>query len=229
MEKDRKFLSWERRQYEKTKSGGLLQQAQSGELLQRAESAKGCTITTDSGREIYFSPEAEANIYKTVAAFRKAVDGYFLAITRERKLTEWVDSGERTNKGKPVMVERDVLGVDGQPVMVLDYIVPPTFPALLLTIGVCKSTWNNYSHQDGFDDVCAVAKLRIEAWLEEQSAIKDNRAVLENLKLNYWGKTSVVEIGEKTREMLAQDMTMAEKMALIREAAMAAGDADDDD
>lgn len=168
--------------------------------------------------------------YKTVAAFKKAVDGYFSSITRERKLTEWVDSGERTNKGKPIMVERDVLGIDGQPVMVLDYVVPPTFPALLLKINVSKSTWNNYSHQEGFADVCAVAKLKIEAWLEEQSAIRENpRAVLENLKLNYWEKTNVVEFGERTLAALAQDMTMAEKMALIREAAMAAGDADADE
>lgn len=83
MEKDRKFLSWERRQYEKTKSGGLLQQVQSGELLKRAENAKGCTITTDSGKEIYFSPEAEANIYKTVAALAEA-----MAADAERDLEE---------------------------------------------------------------------------------------------------------------------------------------------
>lgn len=170
-------------------------------------------------------------IYKTVAAFRKAVDGYFQAITRERKLTEFVDSGGRTNKGKPIMVERDVLGVDGQPVMVLDYVVPPTMPALQLTIGVSKSSWDNYRHREGFADVCADAKLRIEAYLAEQAVLRDKpQGVLFTLENNYgWKSSKEIELGDKTRAMLAQDMTMDEKMALIREAAMAAGDADDDD
>ena len=60
-----------------------MQQVRSGELLQRAENAKGCTITTDSGREIYYSPEAEANIYKTVAALVEA-----MAADAERDLEE---------------------------------------------------------------------------------------------------------------------------------------------
>lgn len=170
-------------------------------------------------------------IYKTVAAFRKAVDGYFQAITRERKLTEFVDSGERTNKGKPIYVERDVLGIDGQPVMVLDYVVPPTMPALQLTIGVGKSSWDNYRKREGFAEVCADAKLRIEAYLAEQAVLRDKpQGVLFTLENNYgWKSNREIELGDKTRAALAQDMTMAEKMALIREAAMAAGDADDDE
>lgn len=169
-------------------------------------------------------------IYKSVAAFKKAVDGYFLAITRERKLTEFVDSGERTNKGKPIMVERDVIGIDGQPVIVLDYVMPPTMPALQLTIGVSKSSWDNYRQREGYAEVCADAKLRIEAYLAEQAVLRDKpQGVLFTLENNYgWKSSKEIELGDKTRAALAMDMTMDEKLALIREAAMAAGDADDD-
>lgn len=168
--------------------------------------------------------------YKTAAAFGKAVETYFDAITRERKLTEWVDSGERTNKGKPVMVERDVLGIDGKPVMVVEYIVPPTLTALMVTIGLSKSMWHEYKQKDGYLEVCEAAKLICESYLEEQSIIRDNpRGVIQNLMSNYgWTQSKEVELGDKTRAVLAQDMTMEEKLQLIRDAAVAAGDADDD-
>lgn len=170
-------------------------------------------------------------IYKSVGAFRKAVDGYFTAITRERKLTEWVDCGERTNRGKPILREVDVMGIDGQPVMVLDYAVPPTMPALLLTIGVSKSSWDNYRSRDGYAEVCADAKLRIEAYLAEQAVLRDKpQGVLFTLENNYgWKSAKEVELGRETRAALAMDMSMEEKMALIREMAVAAGDADEGD
>lgn len=169
--------------------------------------------------------------FKTVAAFRKAVDGYFESITRERKLTEWVDSGERTNKGKPLMVERDVIGPDGQPVMVVEYLTPPSLTSLMVTIGIkSKATWHDYKQREGYRDVCEAAKLICESYLEEQSIIRDNpRGVIQNLMSNYgWTQSKEVELGDKTRAMLAQDMTMAEKMALIR-AAAAEAEADDED
>ena len=169
-------------------------------------------------------------IYKTPGAFREAVETYFDAITREKKLTEWVDSGERTNKGKPLMVERDVIGLDGQPVMVYDYIMPPTMPALLLSIGVSKTAWHDYRNRDGYAEVCADAKLRIEAYLAEQAVIRDNpRGVMFTLENNYgWRSSKEVELGRETRSALAMDMTMSEKMALIR-AAAAEAEADDED
>jgi hypothetical protein len=169
--------------------------------------------------------------YKTPAAFRKAVETYFDAITRERKLTEWVDGGERTNKGKPIMVERDVLGLDGQPVMVIDYITPPTMPALLLSIGVSKTTWHEYRSRGGYAEVCEDAKLRIEAYLAEQAVLRDKpTGVLFTLENNYgWKSAKEVELGRETRAALAMDMTMEEKMRLIREMAVAAGDTEDDE
>ena len=60
-----------------------MQQVRSGELLQRKENAKGSTITTYSGKEFYFSQEAEANIYKTGAALVEA-----MAANAERELEE---------------------------------------------------------------------------------------------------------------------------------------------
>ena len=165
-------------------------------------------------------------IYKSVAAFRRAVEGYFTEITHERKLTEWEDSGERTNRGKPILRERDVLGPDGKPVMLLEYLVPPTMPALQLAIGVSKASWDNYRKREGFAEVCAEAKLRIEAYLAEQVVTAKNPAGVQfTLENNYgWRSSREVELGEKTRAALSQEMTMSEKLAMIREAAR---DADD--
>lgn len=167
--------------------------------------------------------------YKTPAALSRAVEAYFLSITREAKLTEWVDTGERTPRGKPVLAERDVLGADGQPVYRTVYTSPPTVTGLCLALGISRDTWENYAGDaaySGYADVCRAAKLRLEAYLEEEllSREKGVQGIIFNLQNNYgWREKREVELGEATRRAVRTEaMTMEEKLALIRRASAAA-------
>ena len=168
--------------------------------------------------------------YKTPAALSRACEAYFLSITREVKLTEWVDTGERTARGKAVYRERDVLGADGQPVYKTVYTSPPTVTGLCLALGISRDTWENYFDEDmypGYADIVRRAKLRMEAYLEEELLTREKnvQGLIFNLQNNYgWREKREVELGEATRRAVRTEaMTMEEKLALIREAAADAG------
>ena len=194
------------------------------------QSPKGCKVefsTTNDGRSV---DGMRPRKYKTPAALSRACEAYFLSITREVKLTEWVDTGERTARGKAVCRERDVLGADGQPVYKTVYTSPPTVTGLCLALGISRDTWENYFDEDvypGYADIVRRAKLRMEAYLEEAllSREKSVQGIIFNLQNNYgWREKREVELGEATRRAVRTEaMTMEEKLALIREAAADAG------
>lgn len=151
-------------------------------------------------------------IIKTAAALRKAIDAYFRAITYEQTLTEVYDTGERTNKGKPIMAERELCDLNGKPIRVTKYAVAPTRQAICLALGISKDTWENYrdAAQDdtypGFSDVCAAAELRIEAYLAEQ--VTDRRGnvngIMFNLQNNYgWREKKDITVHDSVEKYLA--------------------------
>ena len=164
--------------------------------------------------------------YRTPAALSRAVTAYFTAITRKVRLTEWADTGERTAKGKPVYTEREVLDADGQPVYRTVYTSPPTVTGLCLALGISRDTWENYARDEaypGYADVVRDARLRFEAYLEEEllSREKGVQGIIFNLQNNYgWREKRELELGEATRQAVrTQELTMEEKLALIRRAA----------
>lgn len=141
--------------------------------------------------------------YKTEAAFRKAVSGYFDGIT--------------------VMAEMEIFG---QVVKRLCYTEPPSVSALCLQLGINRRTWANYSDPEKnpeFADVCEEVKLRIEAYLENEliSRTKGSvQGIIFDLQNNHdWKQKSEVELGEKTRAATAEGLSLSEKIALIKEAA----------
>lgn len=179
----------------------------------------GWTVGTHAG--------GRPRIYKTPAALQRKVGAYFDAISVRRKLTEWVPTGEVTNKGKPILMERDILDREGEPIWALHYIVPPRITALCLYLGISRRTWENYAadeeHYPGFREIIEDARLRIEDYLAQESLTRDKglQGVLFNLQANYgWRERRELELGDETRRAISTEhMTMAEKLALIRETA----------
>lgn len=151
-------------------------------------------------------------IIKTAAALRKAIDAYFRAITYEQTLMEVYDTGERTNKGKPIMAERELCDMDGKPIRVVRYAVAPTRQGICLALGISKDTWENYRDptQDGtypgFCAVCAEAELRIEAYLAEQVTQRTGNVngLMFNLQNNYgWKEKKDVTVHGSVEDYLA--------------------------
>ena len=158
----------------------------------------------------------------TAAKFREAVDKYF------RSISTLV----------PVMGidGENALDMDGNEIVRTAYAVPPTVSGLCLKLGIDRRTWANYADPEkhggtkekpsAYAKVCDDVKLRIEAYLNEQLLVREKsvQGVIFNLSNNFgWSEkhehSQRVELGEETRKVVAQNLTLDEKFALIREAA----------
>lgn len=161
----------------------------------------------------------------TAASFKAAVDRYFRGIA-----TKMPVSG--------------VCNMDGNEIERVYYVIPPTISGLCLALGIDRRTWQNYAdptkhggteeRPSAYARVCEDVKLRIEAYLNEQLLTREKslQGIIFNLSNNYgWAEkhehSQVVEFGEKTRETMAQNLTMDEKFALLREAAAEIAEAED--
>lgn len=134
----------------------------------------------------------------TKKGLEKAVNGYFASISR------------------------------GGDVWAAEYTRPPTVSGLCLYLGIDRSTWQNYSdpklHPE-FREITAYAKMRMEAYLEEQLLTREKnvQGLIFNLQNNYgWREKREVELGGETRRTVADSaqvrtMSIAEKVALLAE------------
>lgn len=150
---------------------------------------------------------------KSAKALEAEIDGYFRSITYEQVLTELYDTGERTNKGKPIMAERELCDMDGKPIKVTRYAVAPTRQGICLALGISKDTWENYRDAmqadtyPGFADVCARAELRIEAYLAEEVTQRRGNVngIVFNLQNNYgWREKKDITVHDSVEKYLTQ-------------------------
>ena len=135
----------------------------------------------------------------------------------------------------------NVLDCDGNPIVIRRYVIPPTISGLCLRLGIDRRTWLNYSNPilnggtaeraSALSRVCDDVKLRIEAYLNEELLRREKsvQGIIFNLSNNYgWAEkhehNQRVELGEETRKIVSQNLTLDEKFALIREAAAELGE-----
>lgn len=173
--------------------------------------------------------------YASALALRRAVNVYFDGISRMVPVTVMEYTGETTQKGAPIMAPAPVRGPDGKDLLRLEYLVPPSEAALCMALGIDLKTWERYQDEEkypGYGEVIQAAKLRIKAYLLEQSMVRDKglQGILFNLSANYgMSEKKELELGRETRRVIAADnMTMDEKLALIRRAAETAQEVFDD-
>ena len=124
----------------------------------------------------------------TPLGLRRAVDAWFDSITRIVAVTEQVPTGERDERGHPIYEERDVVNRAGEPVLRLEYVIPPTVGGLCRHLEISRETWSQYGDQPGHDAVVQEARDRIQTYLEEELLTrsgKDVKGVMFNLQANY--------------------------------------------
>lgn len=154
----------------------------------------------------------------TAKSFGKAVRKYFHSISVE-------------------IVNKELRNINGEPVKRIMYAIPPTISGLCLALGIDRSTWQNYADPDANPEhakICEGVRLRIEAYLEEEllTRQKSVQGIIFNLQNNFgWTEkhdhAQHLELGEETRKVVAQNLTLDEKFALIREAAAEIAETDD--
>lgn len=142
----------------------------------------------------------------TAKELEAAVERYFRSISREETLDE--------------------LNANDEHVTRTTWFKTPSITALCLFLGVNKSTWSRYADDKTnpkHAEICELAKMRVEAYLEELLATKEKsvQGVIFNLQHNYgWKERHEIDLGDNARAAsLTAGMSAAEKIALIREAA----------
>ena len=88
---------------------------------------------------------------------------------------------------------------DGEPIEYIEYVRPPCISGLCLYLGIDRSTWSNYAHDPECREAYALARERIEAYLEEQllTRRKGIQGVIFNLQNNYgWRQRQDITSGD---------------------------------
>lgn len=116
--------------------------------------------------------------------------------------------------------------LDGNPIKIPVYVVPPSIADIRLAVGMSADTWcvyagGEYDDEDNdFSAVCASAKEECERYLVRQLSIREKGldGIKFNLQCNFgWGGSKhEIELGEKSRKTFeASSLTMEEKLARI--------------
>lgn len=158
--------------------------------------------------------------YATPAKLKNAVNRYFAQISRTVPATEMVPSGRIDGKGRPIMQPVTVKNDADEIVYIKEYIVKPTIAGLCVYLGISKDTWAEYSHREGYESICAAAKLEMERDRSERLGSGSGDHGIEfDLKYNFgWGETITIEAGDATRKvMAAAAVPMEEKLKLLEE------------
>ena len=167
-----------------------------------------------------------------VKSLAKAVERYFLSITRDVPVLEKRDSGKKDDKGHVIYEHVPVVNKLGEQAVITEYIVPPTVGGLCAVLGIHRSTWAEYCDPElhpEFSDTTTRARGRLREWREEQLLTrKDVKGIIFDLQNNYgYSEKRQVELGERASRAVvsAATMPMGEKMQLLEEIAREFGEA----
>lgn len=163
---------------------------------------------------------ANTRKYTSVKKFAAAVEKYLRSI-RTKSVVYEVDSyGNyvRDKSGAKVPAK----DMDGNPMYVETYVVPPELHDIADAVGMCYDTWLKYAsgeYGEGYAEVCAAAKEICLRWTlrEMHTRTKGVDAMKWVLQVNYgMRETKEVELGAATRKTLeVSSLTMEEKLARL--------------
>lgn len=186
--------------------------------------------TENKGRRVVGRPRSY-----TAPRLAKEINRYFSSISREREIWEKIPDCEDEN-GKTIYKAVRVMNALGEPATEIEYFVKPSIAGLCSFLHIHRDTWNSYSHDDDYRDICASASGEIEAYLCSQLGNgKGDSGIIFNLTHNYgWKNRIELEAGEQTRKAVANiPRTMEDKIKFLQEHGYAipgaGGDDDDED
>jgi len=127
----------------------------------------------------------------TPAGLGKRADRYFRSISRRVEVKERIPTGERDESGHEVFREETVLNQLGRPIIVTEYLEPPTVAGLCAFLGIHRATWAVYAdsvQHPEFSEVTREIKDRLMAWNERELLTRDGKnvkGIVFNLQQNY--------------------------------------------
>ena len=143
---------------------------------------------------------------------QEAVERYFRSISREKTLVEKKPTGRKDKMGHEIFEEVEIFNSLGEPMVVTEYLVPPTVGGLSDFLGIHRDTWNDYCNREKhpeFSDTTTYAQGRIHAYLEREMLTrqgKDLKGVLFNLENNFGYKERMELVNDTVENFLEQQM-----------------------
>lgn len=166
----------------------------------------------------------------TAVELEERIEEYFRRCRRTQPVTETVpltevlEGGERRvvtdDRGRPVLLERNVTSDAGEVMRSSDYLIPPTITGLCLFLGISRDTWSKYSKDKSRSGVCERAKLQVETYLQHRLLEKESaRGAQFALEHNFgWKERKEISADPETQKVItAAGMSTREKAALMRE------------
>lgn len=136
----------------------------------------------------------------TPERLKKAVERYFLSISRRVEVTERVDTGLRDGMGHVIYRQEPVENALGERVYQVEYFFPPSMRGLYEALGIDKSTWAVYADHEKHPELARITDgvyERMKAWNENElltRAGKDLKGIIFNLEKNYgYDRTGAAE------------------------------------
>lgn len=160
----------------------------------------------------------------TPEKLERAVNKYFLSITRRVVRKEMVPTGERDSKGNMIYEQRPIINCLGKETEITEYILPPSVSDLCQALGIHRSTWAEYcDHQmhPEFTDLTEQTRERMRAWNERELLTrpgKDIKGVIFNLQANYGysGEKHEMELGPGARKAMC-GTPVSERSAMLKD------------
>ncbi len=156
---------------------------------------------------------------------QQGVERYFRSICRMAPVYEELPTGAYTRAGRPETQPVAACNDAGEPMRAPVYTQTPSFAGLCLALGISKTTLEAYGRDESMRGTVEGVRLRIEAyWIEQlngKNAAGARFALANNFGWCGWRECQEVELGDATRECLAANMSLEEKLQLIRQAEQA--------
>ena len=107
----------------------------------------------------------------TPERLEKAVERYFLSISRRVEVTEQIDTGRRDSMGHAIYRQEPVENALGERVYRMEYFFPPSMRGLYEALGIDKSTWAVYADHGKHPELAHITDgvyERMKAWNENE-------------------------------------------------------------
>jgi hypothetical protein len=144
------------------------------------------------------------------------IDDYFTSISYLTQAMRKRIGGYSNGKGKAMYFMQEAYDEQNRPVMELQWSRPPTLSGLCLHVGITRQEFQAYQAKPEYERVCLMARLRIEAYLEEELCAREKvGGLIKDLEKRHGWLTP--DDDSKPKE---QTMSMQERIAFLREQAL---------
>lgn len=150
----------------------------------------------------------------TPEKLKAKIDAYFESISYETPVMHKRIGGFTNGKGKPMYYMKEAYDAEGNPLMQTEWVRPPTISGLCLYLGMPRTYFYEIEQKAEYKEMCEMARLRIEAYLEEQLCTRDMvSGIVKDLERRHgWDKP------EESAQSGDAPMSMAERKAFLLEA-----------